>query len=41
MAFREGLHPIILVLDNTGYTVERLIHGMHEYYNDVPQLNYT
>ncbi|MBW1606351.1 alpha-keto acid decarboxylase family protein [Lactobacillus sp. Sy-1] len=41
MAFREKIHPIILVIDNAGYTVERLIHGMNEYYNDVPQLNYV
>ncbi|CAI2610794.1 alpha-keto acid decarboxylase family protein [Apilactobacillus apinorum] len=40
LAFREQLHPVMFVIDNTGYTVERVIHGMHESYNDVPGLNY-
>lgn len=40
LAFREKLHPIILLIENDGYTVERYIHGMDESYNDVPALNY-
>lgn len=40
LAFREKLNPIMFVIDNTGYTVERVIHGMNESYNDVPALNY-
>ena len=39
-AFRESLHPIILVIENHGYTVERFIHGMNQRYNDVPHLDY-
>ncbi len=40
LAFREKLHPIILLIENDGYTVERYIHGMNETYNDVPLLDY-
>jgi pyruvate decarboxylase len=29
------------VINNGGYTVERLIHGMHEAYNDVPLWEYS
>lgn len=39
-AFKNKLNPIIFILDNHGYTIERVIHGLHESYNDVPQLNY-
>ncbi|BAL61720.1 thiamine pyrophosphate-binding protein [Melissococcus plutonius] len=39
-AFRENLHPIILLIENSGYTIERFIHGMDESYNDVAQLDY-
>lgn len=41
LAFREHLTPIMFVINNNGYTVERVIHGMHESYNDVPNLNYS
>ncbi|KAF1920344.1 thiamine diphosphate-binding protein [Ampelomyces quisqualis] len=37
---RNGLAPIIFVLCNNGYTIERLIHGMQDAYNDVQQWNY-
>ncbi|MBV0914782.1 alpha-keto acid decarboxylase family protein [Apilactobacillus sp. HBW1] len=40
LAFREKLNPIMFVIENSGYTVERVIHGMTEPYNDVPKLNY-
>ncbi|UQS84576.1 thiamine pyrophosphate-dependent enzyme [Apilactobacillus apisilvae] len=40
LAFREHLKPIVFVINNNGYTVERVIHGMNEPYNDVPQLDY-
>ncbi|TPR13332.1 alpha-keto acid decarboxylase family protein [Apilactobacillus timberlakei] len=40
LAFREKLNPVMFVIDNSGYTVERVIHGMNEPYNDVPNLNY-
>ena len=32
---RQQLKPIIFVVNNDGYTVERLIHGMKEPYNDI------
>lgn len=32
---RQGLTPIIFVLNNNGYTIERLIHGADKAYNDI------
>ncbi|BFZ56303.1 hypothetical protein PYCC9005_003348 [Savitreella phatthalungensis] len=32
---RHGLTPIIFVINNDGYTIERLIHGMDAAYNDI------
>ncbi|PMD42549.1 pyruvate decarboxylase-like protein [Hyaloscypha variabilis F] len=32
---RLGLNPIIFVICNEGYTIERFIHGMDEVYNDI------
>ncbi len=40
VAFKENLTPVIFIIENSGYTVERVIHGETEPYNDVPQLNY-
>ncbi|KAK3679974.1 Pyruvate decarboxylase 1 [Recurvomyces mirabilis] len=44
MAFAEflmlGLKPIVFVLKNGGYTVERLIHGKDAFYNAVPKWDY-
>jgi pyruvate decarboxylase len=37
---RNGLTPIIFVVCNGGYTVERLINGMNAEYNDVPEWKY-
>jgi pyruvate decarboxylase len=31
----KGLKPVVFVLNNAGYTVERLIHGPEEEYNDI------
>lgn len=39
--FKNDINPIMFIIDNTGYTVERVIHGMDEAYNDVPQLEYA
>lgn len=36
-----GLKPFIFVLNNDGYTIERLIHGKAAKYNDVPMWKYT
>lgn len=32
---REGLAPVVVVVDNDGYTVERAIHGENARYNDI------
>lgn len=32
---REGLTPVIIVVNNDGYTVERAIHGVTASYNDI------
>lgn len=32
---RHRIPAIIVVVDNSGYTVERVIHGLHEEYNDI------
>ncbi len=37
---RHGLKPIIFVICNDGYTIERFIHGMDEVYNDINNWNY-
>lgn len=41
LALREKIKPIILVINNDGYTVEREIHGPEEMYNDIPMWNYA
>lgn len=37
---RTNIKPIIFVINNDGYTVERLIHGMKEPYNDIQMWDY-
>ncbi|MCJ1655430.1 alpha-keto acid decarboxylase family protein [Staphylococcus sp. NRL 21/187] len=37
---RHDIKPIIFVINNDGYTVERLIHGMEEPYNDIRMWDY-
>ncbi|HBO3119432.1 TPA: indolepyruvate decarboxylase [Pseudomonas aeruginosa] len=32
---RDGLKPVIFLLNNEGYTVERAIHGQEQHYNDI------
>ncbi|OLL26820.1 putative pyruvate decarboxylase [Neolecta irregularis DAH-3] len=32
---KTGVNPIIFVLNNAGYSVERTIHGPEKYYNDI------
>jgi pyruvate decarboxylase len=36
-----GLNPIVFVLNNDGYTVERLIHGRDAPYNKLPDVGIT
>lgn len=38
---RHGLKPVIILLNNDGYTVERAIHGPEESYNDIAAWNWT
>jgi pyruvate decarboxylase len=37
---RHGLKPIIFVICNDGFTIERFIHGMDETYNDIQNWHY-
>lgn len=37
---REDLKPVIFVINNDGYTVERKIHGEHQPYNDIQMWDY-
>lgn len=37
---REELNPIIVLVNNRGYTIERFILGMNDEYNDVADWNY-
>ena len=38
---RHGLTPVIFVINNRGYTIERKIYGPHSSYNDIQNWNYT
>ena len=38
---REGLSPVIVVVNNDGYTVERMIHGKTAPYNDIVSWSWT
>ncbi|EAO9320118.1 TPA: alpha-keto acid decarboxylase family protein [Salmonella enterica subsp. enterica serovar Horsham] len=38
---RDGQSPVILLLNNDGYTVERAIHGAAQRYNDIASWNWT
>jgi len=38
---KHDLKPIIFVINNKGYTIERYLHGMHRKYNDVPNWQWT
>ena len=37
---RDGLKPIIFLLNNQGYTIERAIHGPEQRYNDITSWNW-
>ncbi|EXJ59651.1 pyruvate decarboxylase [Cladophialophora yegresii CBS 114405] len=37
---RHNLNPIIFIICNNGYTIERFIHGMEAGYNDIQNWNY-
>lgn len=38
---RDGQRPVIFLLNNDGYTVERAIHGAEQRYNDIAPWNWT
>lgn len=38
---RNKLDIVLFIINNNGYTIERLIHGMHADYNSVQPWNYT
>lgn len=38
---RHGLKPVIFLLNNDGYTIERLILGSHSSYNDIQRWRYS
>ncbi|KAL8674316.1 MAG: hypothetical protein Q9168_001309 [Polycauliona sp. 1 TL-2023] len=38
---RQGLKPIIFLINNEGYTIERYIHGFEAPYNDIQPWKYT
>ncbi|KAJ7178207.1 thiamine diphosphate-binding protein [Mycena filopes] len=38
---RHGLKPIIFVINNGGYEIERCIRGRHRKYNDISNWNWT
>ncbi|HDR6299218.1 alpha-keto acid decarboxylase family protein [Bacillus cereus] len=38
---RQNLKPIIFLINNNGYTVERAIHGQNQPYNDIQMWDYT
>lgn len=37
---REDLHPIIFIINNDGYTIEKLIHGPERKYNEINMWDY-
>ncbi|WP_368941792.1 thiamine pyrophosphate-dependent enzyme, partial [Bacillus cereus] len=38
---RQNLKPIIFLINNNGYTVERAIHGQNQPYNDIQMWDYN
>ncbi|KAJ7644076.1 thiamine diphosphate-binding protein [Roridomyces roridus] len=38
---RHGLSPIIFLLNNSGYTIERYLHGKERKYNDISNWEWT
>ncbi|MBD8164034.1 alpha-keto acid decarboxylase family protein [Erwinia persicina] len=38
---RDGQKPVIFLLNNAGYTVERAIHGAQQRYNDIASWDWT
>jgi indolepyruvate decarboxylase len=38
---QAGLSPVVIVVDNDGYTIERAIHGADQPYNDIAHWDWT
>ncbi|KAF5369488.1 hypothetical protein D9758_002644 [Tetrapyrgos nigripes] len=38
---KKDLKPIIFLLNNSGYTIERYLHGKHRHYNDIVNWKWT
>ena len=38
---REDTKPVLFILNNDGYTIERVIHGPRRHYNDINMWNYA
>ena len=38
---RDGLKPVIVLINNDGYTIERAIHGATQRYNDIAPWNWS
>lgn len=39
--FYHDLKPVIFLINNKGYTIERAIMGFHSHYNDIPNWDYN
>lgn len=37
---QERTHPVIILINNDGYTIERAIHGKNQHYNDIPSCDW-
>ncbi len=37
---KERINPVMVLINNDGYTVERAIHGENQYYNDIPKCDW-
>lgn len=37
---KERINPVIVLINNDGYTVERAIHGENQRYNDIPKCDW-
>jgi indolepyruvate decarboxylase len=38
---RDGQRPIVVLINNEGYTIERAIHGPEAPYNDIPRWDWS
>lgn len=38
---REGVNPVVFLINNDGYTIERSIHGVEAEYNDITAYDWS